>query len=112
MDIRVTKHAEKRMRERLGINKGSVGKAAQSAFDRGAKYEDTTGKLRHFLDEKIICYGNKSIYRIYGEWLYVFSGDGFLVTIVPLYSDMIKCVKRRVAHEVHEKKQDQDDDNG
>ena len=81
------------MRERLGINKRSVLAAAQRAFDRGAAYQDTSGKLRHFLDEKIICYGNKSIYRIYGEWLYVFSSNGFLVTIVPLFSDMIKCVK-------------------
>ena len=95
MNIRVTRHAEHRMRERLGINKRSVQGAAQRAYERGARYDQTTGKLRHFLDEKMISYGAGSVYRIYSEWLYVFSPDGFLITIVPLYSDMKKCVKRR-----------------
>ena len=90
------------MRERLGINKGSVEKAAQRAFDRGARYEDTTGNLRHFLDEEMILHGSRSIYRVYGEWLYVFSGDGFLVTIVPLFDGMRKCV-RKAGRRPHEK---------
>lgn len=83
------------MRERLGINKRSVLAAAQRAFDRGAAYQDTSGKLRHFLDDKIICYGSQSVYRIYSEFLYVFSVDGFLITIVPLYCQMTKCVKSK-----------------
>lgn len=95
MTVRVTRHAEHRMRERLGINKASVLAAAQRAFDRGSSYQDTKGKLRHFLDEKIICYGSQSIYRIYSEFLYVFSDDCFLITIVPLYCQMTKCVKRK-----------------
>jgi hypothetical protein len=81
------------MRERLGINKRSVLAADQRAFDRGARYEDVTGNLRRFLDEKMILHGSKSIYRIYAEWLYVFSDSGFLITIVPLYDKMRKCIR-------------------
>ena len=46
----VTRHAEHRTRERVGIPKKAVRRAAAKALIQGVKRTDTEGGLRRYLD--------------------------------------------------------------
>lgn len=49
-EIIVTKHAERRIRQRLGINKKSTEKAAEKALQFGIAHSEAKGKLSRHMD--------------------------------------------------------------
>ena len=56
----VTKHAEQRIRERMGINKRAVRRAAQKALDEGAMHSECAGAMKKWLDKQAIAYDRKN----------------------------------------------------
>lgn len=82
---KITKHAEKRGRKRLGIPKKSVTRIANRASVFGVHKNETKNSLRRFLDgaEKIHNENAADNVRIYHRNVFVFDGD-VLVTIMPL----------------------------
>lgn len=84
MEIIVSNHAEKRLKERAGLNKKASIRMAQKAFDNGITMSGDKGSFNKWLayiahkgyDPKI--YSN---IRIYGEFMYIFNGDT-LVTVL------------------------------
>jgi hypothetical protein len=80
----VTKHAEKRMRERMGINKRSVQKVAQKALEQGLSHSETKGQLRRYLDKQAIVFGWKCKWRISDNNIFAFTFDDILMTVLPL----------------------------
>ena len=78
----VTKHGEKRMKTRCGIPKRAAQRNAQTAYEKGLNYENTTGKLKKYIDSK-----NESTQitdvRIWNGNVYVFFGEA-LLTVYPL----------------------------
>ena len=86
----VSKHAEKRMMERLGINKRSVLRIAQKALDEGIPHGKTKGKLHKYLDKQAMAYDRRNKWRVYGNHLYAFTFNDELVTVLPLKHDLIK----------------------
>ena len=96
LQIYVTIHAGKRMKERLGANKRSCLRIARNAYERGARYVDTNGAMRRYLDKQIDKAGRGDYdWRVYGEHLYVFAPCGALVTVIELGKTMKKGVKKR-----------------
>lgn len=95
-EIVVSDHAEHRLRERLHLNKKSIQRVAENAFDRGARYCETTGAMRRVLDRQTERYGEDREWRVYGEWLYSFSTHGVLITVLPVGKTMKKGVKPRM----------------
>lgn len=96
MQIYVTIHAAKRMKQRLGANKKSLLRIARNAYERGARYVDTNGAMRRYLDKQIAI-DERAAYdwRVYGEHLYAFAPCGALVTVIELGKTMKKGVKKR-----------------
>jgi hypothetical protein len=81
--ITVTNHAEKRFKERLGLPKSACQKHAQIAYDEGFKHEDARGKAKRYLDKLFLEHRNANAMRVYGEFVYLFTGET-LITVLNL----------------------------
>ena len=83
----VSKHAIKRMKERLGLPKKACQKASDIAFEKGVKHSNTKGRIHKFFT--YLYHRNKTAnnLRVYGKYVYVFAGNT-LITVVPLPSTM------------------------
>lgn len=87
-EITVTKHAAKRIVERVGGNRKSVSRIAKRAYDNGYTAEDTRGNLRYWIESKYYSHdgiGNEM--RLYSDKLYVFD-SGILVTVLTVPQDL------------------------
>jgi len=82
-DVVVTKHAEKRIRQRLGINKKSTEKAAEKALQFGITHSEAKGKLSKHLDGIFRLSHNPNNMRVYNHAVYLFR-DTRLITVLPL----------------------------
>lgn len=77
--VLVTDHAAKRIRERLGLNKKSIQRNAQTAWYKGMRREEAGSRLRKYLDgmffEEMRLSGgkNKLDLRVHGEYVYLFD---------------------------------------
>lgn len=78
--VHVTKHATKRGRERLGLQKQSVERNAERAYSCGLQHRETTGSLRRYLDSVYLKYKTANAIRIYGDHVYIFNGKK-LITV-------------------------------
>ena len=98
MEIQVSKHAEKRLRERCGLNNKSVHRMANKAFESGIKHRDTKGRLCKWVDGLYLSYRSANNIRLYGDKAYIFCNDT-LVTVIQIPSglrnDMKVMVKER-----------------
>ena len=82
--MRVTRHADKRMRQRIGINRSAVQKLASKAMSEGYTRHDFHGSLRRYLDS-LYHYNNGEAdnIRVWGEKVWLFS-DTTLITVFEL----------------------------
>lgn len=89
--IKVSRHAEIRIRERQGLNKKSIERMAQKAFDKGIRHEQTKGNLNKWLTSKYFVNKQANNLRIYGDYLYVFDGNT-LVTVFRVPNNLLKNI--------------------
>ena len=78
----VTRHGNRRSRERLGIPKKAAERAAKNALDKGLKHKDMSGGLRRYMDYLYMrggCEANNM--RLYGDHIYIFR-DETLITVL------------------------------
>ena len=80
MEIMVTKHGEKRMRKRVGINKHSVCRMAEIVYEKGTRYCETKGRIHKYLEEvgNRNQLGNELV--VHGNNLYIYR-DNWLITV-------------------------------
>lgn len=81
MELYVTKHAEKRLVERCGLNKKSMLRMAEKVFDNGKKINETKGALNRWLVEKYNNNEGADNIRLYGDNAWIFSGN-YLLTVL------------------------------
>lgn len=86
------------MRERCGLNKKSIDRIAQKAFDNGVKHSETKGRLHKWITS--VWGKNKKAdnIRIYGDNVYIFCGNILVTTYhIPrdLSQDMNYLVTRK-----------------
>lgn len=93
---RVTYHARKRMKERMGVNKSSVDRMADIAYEKGICHSDTTGDLHRWMDAQYLSQKIANNMRIYGETLYVFR-DQTLITVLHVPNRMRRQVREAFA---------------
>ena len=78
----VTRHAERRIRERVGIPKKACRRAAAKAITQGIRRTDTEGGLRQYLDWLYFSKGGMaSNIVVYGDKVYLFNDDT-LITVM------------------------------
>ena len=74
-DLRITNHAEDRGRERFSLSRNSIERVAQRALSGGVPREATRGQLRRYLDALWQQHRTADNIRLYGEYLFLFSGN-------------------------------------
>lgn len=89
MKIKVSHHAEQRMRERLGLNKKSIERIAQKAFDKGIGHNKTKGNLNKWVTSVWAKNKDANNIRLYGDKCYIFCGD-VLVTVLQIPRNLFK----------------------
>lgn len=90
---RVTKHAAKRMKERLGISKRTIEKNAEKALRLGIKHADTSGSLHRYITSLYWKEQTANNARIYCGNVYIFHNET-LITVFPLPQRYRKTVER------------------
>lgn len=91
MSVIVTKHAEKRLRERMGLGKRAIQRAAETAFDKGIKHAETTGNLNKWVTS--LYFNNKTAnnIRLYNDKAWIFAGKN-LITVLQIPASLKKSV--------------------
>lgn len=93
MSVIVTKHAEKRLRERMGLGKRAIQRAAETAFDKGKgiKHAETTGNLNKWVTS--LYFNNKTAnnIRLYNDKAWIFAGKN-LITVLQIPASLKKSV--------------------
>lgn len=79
----VSKHAEKRIRQRLGLPRAAVTKFIEEAKQGGICSSDVSGSVKRYLDRFYFNNGPGNRGVIYGNHVFVLNGD-VLITVIPL----------------------------
>ena len=93
----VTHHANKRMRERVGIPKRAIDRYAENALDNGLTHADCKGSLKRYIDSLYFRNHDANNIRIYNGNVYIFHDD-VLITVLKLPKKYRK-VERSIANE-------------
>lgn len=96
--IKVSRHAERRMRERCGYGKKTCQRMAERAFQNGITADSATGKLKSYMDDLFEYNRTGNNIRIYGEHIYIFC-DSSLITVMSLPAEYKKIVKKKIKKE-------------
>lgn len=83
MRINVTKHAEKRIKQRVGLPRSAVKRHAKIAYRKGRTRKEVKGMAGRYLDKIFLKYRTANNLRIYGEFIYIYC-DYDLVTVLNL----------------------------
>lgn len=94
--MRVSRHGEKRIRQRVGIPRRSVERLARVILERGTRREAHKGRLRRYLDRKYegtVASKKGSVIDVilYGGTIYVIADE----TILTAYKLPSKLVRRK-----------------
>ncbi len=100
--VNVTRHAEKRAKSRIGLNKKSAYKNAEKAFKYGIRHSETSGRLNRYISSLFFNNTNANNIRIYGEFVYIFCGET-LVTVMDL-PQMYKGTVKKIVSKKRSKK--------
>lgn len=90
----VTKHAQKRLKERCGVNKKSADRMAKKAYEFGMTHSETTGNLKKWVDGLYFYNETANQIRLYGDKAYIFHNQK-LITVIQIPHNLVKYVKRR-----------------
>ena len=81
-ELRVSRHGNRRARQRVGLPKRAVDRMARKALERGIGYREATGRLKEYIGWLYEKYdGNGNNIRVYGDKVYVFH-DTILITVL------------------------------
>lgn len=83
--VYVTRHAEKRLKERVGWNRNTQNRMVKKVVDGGRYAEDIKGSLGIFLRKKLAL--NPGTMIVYGQYLYIFR-DSYLITAYDIHRYM------------------------
>lgn len=88
MSVEITRHAVKRVRQRLGVPKKTAEKLAEQAWEDGKRVGEFSGRMRRYLDWVVLHReeARKATLRVHNKYLFVFR-DGCLITawLLPAY---------------------------
>lgn len=91
--MKVTRHANKRIRERMGLNKKSVDNIAALALEKGLKQSETTGRLRKYMDYLYYSHVTANNIRLYSQKVFIFHNT-ILITVFKLPNEYIKAFNK------------------
>jgi nuclear transport factor 2 (NTF2) superfamily protein len=92
-ELQVSRHGERRARQRVGLPKRAVERNAQRALTEGIGYREASGALRRYIGWLYESYdGNGNNIRIYGDKVWIFH-DAILITVLNVPGEHRKAAK-------------------
>lgn len=85
--MKITKHGEERVRERLGIPKKAVEREIERVMKYGRRRTEFKGPIRAYLDHRFrmgIVFKTYADVWVYGNNIYLISGEQYLITAWPI----------------------------
>lgn len=79
----ITKHAEKRIKQRLGLGKKAVLRLAERALTQGKTHAEFTGGMKRFLDKVYLSHKTANNLRVLNYYVFIFCNDT-LITVLSL----------------------------
>lgn len=89
----VTKHAEKRLKERLGLTKKSLQRITDRAYTDGISHKETKGNLKKWMDSVYLKEKTANNMKLYGDKIFLFDRN-ILITILPIPNNLKNDVNR------------------
>ena len=87
-NIVVSRHAEKRIKTRMGIGKKASQRTAERAYKEGINYSQTNGSLKRYFGYLYSTRKSTEIYKIWHEMLFIFDKvsphQHVLITVLPV----------------------------
>ncbi len=108
MPVIITKHAEQRLKERVGLNKKALQRAAEAAYSKGIRHQETTGNLKKWVTS--LYFNNKAAnnIRLYNGKAWIFAEQKLITVIqVPasLQNSLRKMSERKRIHHSNTEKE-------
>lgn len=91
MSVIVTRHAEKRLKERMGLSKKSCKRATETAYYKGLRHKETVGNLNKWVTSLYFTNRVANNIRIYGDKAWIFAGRT-LLTVLQVPNSLKKSV--------------------
>lgn len=92
----VTKHAETRIRDRVGIPKRAVARHAEMALGNGRSWREIRGRVGEYARRLYFRYGIADNLRVYRGNVYLFHGN-VLITVVNIPKSIQNHKSGRIA---------------
>ena len=95
--MKISRHANKRMKERCGLNYSSHDRVAEFVLLKGLCHKDCTGRLKKYVDYLFFSYPSGNNIRLYGDHVYIFNSTN-LITILKLpniYKNAVNKLTKR-----------------
>jgi len=93
--VRLTYHAIDRAKERMGIGRKSLMRMAEKARKLGIPTKAFRGAFRRYLEDISLKNETVAEFRVYGQYIYLFSSEGVLVTIYYVPNEFKSAVARK-----------------
>lgn len=91
--IIVSRHAKKRIKQRMGINKKASERVAKRALTEGLTHAETTSMLHRYLDSLYLSHEKGGKMRVYHQKVFVFSNNNVLITVLQLPTGLYNIEK-------------------
>jgi hypothetical protein len=92
LNVRITNHAYKRAKQRIGWNATAIERMSKKAFESGLKRTHAKGRLKKYFDDVYMEHGKANNVRVYGETVSIFS-NRCLITIWQLTVELRSLAK-------------------
>jgi hypothetical protein len=89
IDAIVTRHANKRIRERVGISKSASKNLAKKVLKDGLDSSELEGKIKEYVDKVSSKSKNGNNIKFFNDKIYIFANE-FLLTVIPLPKHLMK----------------------
>ena len=93
--MKISEHAQERLKERNGFNKKACERMAQKALTEGITHSQTKGRLNKWLTHLYFQNKRANNIRLYGDKAYIFC-DETLVTVLQIPSHLMKNLKSMI----------------
>lgn len=93
--MKVTKHANDRLKERNGLNKKSRDRIAEKALTEGITHGQTKGNLQKWVTSIYFRNTAANNIRLYGDKAYIFTDDT-LITVLQIPANLVREMPKMI----------------
>ena len=91
--VAITTHAQRRLKERAGMNKNTAKKVAERAYCTGISFDNASSDIRKYISRVYMSHDKiANNIRIYGNIVYIFD-NRTLITVFQMPQELVKQIE-------------------